>query len=142
MKTAKLCIIALSVILLCACAGTKSAQTSEEKNDENIFSGKLDKMPRFKGSDLDYFRTWVIRNIIYPKLDYSLDGFEYVVEKSVTASFVIEENGRLSDIKLISGVGGLLDNEVIRVLQRSPRWRPGRYRGEPVSVRIILTMSL
>ena len=48
--------------------------------------------------------------------------------------FKINSDGRVSDVKIISGVCPDLDNEVIRVLSSSPKFKPAIKDGKPVAV--------
>jgi protein TonB len=55
-------------------------------------------------------------------------------------SFIVEKDGSLSDIKVLRGIGGGLDEEAVRVLKSSPNWKPGIMNGRPV--RVAYTMPI
>ena len=150
MKTVNPFIVALSVILLCACASTKNAQTSGEKNDGEILQ-QADEMPRFRDGDLRTFRTWVGQNARFPKdpiqehlennPNYIPTRSVFVADGTVTASFVVEKDGRLGNIKIINSTNRALNAEVIRILRSSPRWTPGKQNGSPVRVEFVMPIS-
>jgi TonB family protein len=50
----------------------------------------------------------------------------------VFVEFVIEEDGSISNVKVISGISPELDEEAIRVVSMMPKWKPGKNRGKPV----------
>lgn len=58
------------------------------------------------------------------------------VEGKVFLSFIVDKNGIISDIKVTRGIGGGCDEEAIRVLSKSPKWSPGRQRGNAVKSRM------
>ncbi|MCL2562047.1 MAG: energy transducer TonB [Rikenellaceae bacterium] len=133
MKAVKFFLIALSAILLCTCAST-----SKHKYEGEIFeisSPRLgEEMPKFRGDDWRTFRAWVGRNVIYPQ-DLQRSG----AEGTVILSFVIERDGRLSNIQILNSSGyNSLDTQAVRTVRSSPRWEPGRQDGKPVRVQFVV----
>ena len=51
-------------------------------------------------------------------------------------NFVLDEKGRMTDVRVVRGVDKLLDAEAVRVVSASPDWRPARVRGEKVKCEI------
>jgi len=60
------------------------------------------------------------------------------IQGTVYTSFVIEADGKLSNIKVLHGIGGGCDEEAIRVISTMPSWKPGTQRGKPVRVQFNL----
>ena len=56
------------------------------------------------------------------------------IQGRVRISFVVEKDGRVTNVKVIGSVDPLLDREAVRVVQSSPRWEPGKQRGKPARV--------
>ncbi|HVE60677.1 MAG TPA: TonB family protein [Chitinophagaceae bacterium] len=62
----------------------------------------------------------------------------------VMVQFIVDQKGKISDIKALTSHGFGMEEEVIRVLRKSPRWLPavqgGRkvkaYRQQPISFSI------
>lgn len=79
----------------------------------------LDQAPSFPGG-IAQFYAFLARTVKYPEEAQTKN-----VQGKVYASFVIEKNGELSDIKIDKGLGSGLDEEAIRVLKLSPHWIPG-----------------
>jgi len=50
----------------------------------------------------------------------------------VFVTFVVETDGRVTDIKVLRGIGGGCDEEAVRVVKNMPKWDPGKQRGKPV----------
>ena len=101
-----------------------------EEEEEVLFHIVEDK-PTFNGQDPDVaFRNWARDQINYPPV-----AAENGIAGRVIADFAIDRDGNIADIRIIRSIDPLLDNEIRRVLQLSPRWSPGMQRGRPVRVR-------
>lgn len=86
------------------------------------------------------FLKYMYKHISYPSI-----ARENGIAGRVTAQFVIERNGQISDIKILRGIGAGCDQEVIDVLQKmnqgGPSWKPGEQRGKPVRVLYTLPVT-
>ena len=91
---------------------------------------ELDVKPTFRGhSDLTFFTEWVNKNLKYPK-----DAKDAHVEGTVKLQFTIGTNGGVQEVMVLQGVYPSLDNEALRVVRSSPKWKPGIKNGKPVRV--------
>lgn len=81
----------------------------------------------FLGGDLGKFHLWVHQNLVYPQeaLNSQLSG-------SVRVQFAVNKYGIIEDVKVVKSVNPLFDNEAVRVILSSPKWKPGRVKGENV----------
>ncbi len=79
------------------------------------------------------FYSYVSKNLKYPKQARKLG-----VEGKVIIQFVVWKDGSLRDLKVLKGIGSGCDEEAVRVLKNSPKWKPGKQRGRPVNQRIVL----
>ena len=46
--------------------------------------------------------------------------------------FVINKDGKISDVKVVKSVSDELDAEAMKVVAASPKWKPGKINGERV----------
>ncbi len=60
---------------------------------------------------------------------------------NVFTSFVVEEDGSLSDIKILKDMGFGSGEEAIRVLKESPKWNHATHNGKPIRVTHTLAIS-
>ena len=95
--------------------------------DTTIYT-KVDTLPNFKGG-LKAFGSFLAQNLKYPKV-----AKDNKIEGRVFARFVVEKDGKLSQIKIVRGIGGGCDEETMRVLKLSPKWNPGTNKGKQVRV--------
>lgn len=95
----------------------------------------LGQLPEFPGGEKG-FRTFLSKNLKYPELAKANK-----ITGRVFISFVVEKDGSLSDLKVIRGLGYGTDEEAIRVLKNSPKWKPGMINNNPVRVKYVLPIQ-
>jgi TonB family protein len=95
---------------------------------KDIVFSQVDKQPQFPGGSSG-FAHYLANNIKYPDVDKANK-----TEGKVIASFVVETDGTLSDVKAVRGPSESMKAEAVRVLLRSPRWVPGVQNGNAVRV--------
>lgn len=80
-----------------------------------------------------FLQKWVYQYLKYPKQAVA-EG----IQGKVLVDFVIDEKGKVTDVKVLKGVDPMLDDEAVRVISASPAWRPGFVRGKSVKSEISL----
>jgi len=100
----------------------------EEVVEEEIFL-VVEQQPEFPGGEKARL-TYLANNIDYPQMarESNIQGVVYV-------TFVVEPNGKISNVGILRGIGGGCDEEAIRVVEAMPSWQPGKQRGRAVRVR-------
>ena len=88
----------------------------------------VDQVPTFPGG-MEAFYKYLGENIKYPKA-----AADKKIEGKVFMQFVVEKDGSLKEIKVISGPGSGMNEEALRVLKSSPKWNPGLMKDKPVRV--------
>lgn len=95
-----------------------------------------DDMPEFEGGVAGLMR-YVTQNISYPPI-----AREIGKEGTVYVSFVVNELGNVESAKVMRGIGYGCDEEVLRVMNKMPRWKKaGKNAGHPVKVRFNIPVS-
>ena len=82
------------------------------------------------------FYKYVKKNIKYPNQAKRMG-----VEGKVYVQFVVDTDGSITDVKAIRGIGAGCDEEAVRILSGSPKWKPGKQRGRAVKQRIVLPIN-
>ena len=100
----------------------------EEVVEEPEIFTIVEEMPSFPGGEAELFK-YLGSNIKYPAMarDAGIQGIVYV-------TFVVKEDGKISDVRVLRGVGGGCDEEAVRVVEKMPSWKPGKQRGKSVRV--------
>ncbi len=106
--------------------GTGVVETPSENSIYTLDA--IEKYPEFPGGQ-EAFAKYLSRNLRYPGL-----AAEKGIEGKILVSFIIERNGDLSHIKILRSIGGGCDEEAMRVLAKSPRWKPGIQNNQNVRV--------
>ncbi|AYA36309.1 TonB family protein [Hymenobacter oligotrophus] len=75
-----------------------------------------------------------LRNYISANINYPEEARNAEVQGKVLVSFVVDSTGMVGNVLVKQSVHPLLDAEAARVVQRLPRWTPGKRDGVPVPV--------
>lgn len=88
-----------------------------------------DYRPTFLGSPDPkiFLEKWV-----YAYLKYPPEAVRNGIQGRVLVDFVIDERGKVTDVKVLKGVDPLLDAEAVKVVAASPDWKPARLMGKKV----------
>jgi TonB family protein len=116
-----------------------AAETIQEEIVEDAPFLMVSDMPKFMGDkDLNGFRDWVQQQL---EGHYPVIAAQNGIQGRVTVQFVIERDGRLTDVVVMSSPDRSLAEEAVRVIKSSPKWTPGSEGGRPVRVRFILPVD-
>ena len=94
-----------------------------------------DRKPSFLGTTDPrvFLEKWVYQYLKYPE-----EAVRQGIQGKVLVDFIIDEGGKVTDVKVLKGVDELLDAEAVRVIAASPAWKPGYVRGKKVKAEISL----
>ena len=96
---------------------------------------KAEQMPEYPGGTTAMV-SYLGNAVHYPKA-----AAEAGVEGTVVVRFVVDTDGRLQDVAVEKGVNEALDTEALRVVRTMPDWTPGRDKGKPVAVQMMLPVK-
>ena len=88
---------------------------------------RAEEMPEFPGGK-DAFMKFMMRNLKEPG---NLEEGDKIVVK---VKFIVDAEGAIKSVEVLQS-GGALDAEVLRVVSKMPRWKPGKMGGMSVPVR-------
>lgn len=103
-------------------------------NNDAVFTA-VEQSPSFPGGD-EAFGSFLAKNIKYPK-----EAKENNIQGRVIATFIVEQDGSLSNIRIVRGIGGGADEEAVRVLAISPKWIAGVQNGYKVRVQYTVPIN-
>jgi TonB family protein len=111
---------------------------SKRSGEDVVSYYECDQRPTFLGTSepSQFLEKWVYQYLRYPEKAVR-DG----VQGRVVVEFVIEKDGKVSDVRVIKGVSEELDAEAVKVISASPKWKPGRVRGEKVRTTLSLPVE-
>ncbi|HBF89126.1 MAG TPA: energy transducer TonB [Bacteroidales bacterium] len=94
--------------------------------DKPEFPGGMDKLPKFIADNFEMPRE--IRGM-------------HIVGKTFVV-FTIDEFGNVIDASIHYGLDPYIDKEALKVVNKMPKWKPGKQVGKPVRVKYILPIKI
>ena len=96
-----------------------------------------EKMPEYK-EGMDAMFAFVKKNLKYPSYER-----DHKIEGNVYVRFVVEKDGSLTHPQIMKSVVGSknFDAEVIRIINKMPKWSPGQNQGKDVAVYMTLPIQ-
>lgn len=114
---------------------TTDYQENIKKIDNTIYNiEEIEVAPEFPGG-IHKFYKFMNFNTKYPDKELNVEGEVFV-------TFIIEKDGSLTDIEVLSDAGYGTGNEAIRVLKKCPKWNPGKINNEHVRVFYSATLPI
>lgn len=101
---------------------------AQENQDKNGIYSIVEEMPEYPGGDK------ALRNEIAEKIKYPEEARKKGIQGKVFVTFVVDEQGAVTNVKIARGVDPSLDNEALRVINDLKNWKPGKEKGKAVKV--------
>jgi TonB family protein len=95
----------------------------------------VEQMPSFPGGT-QKLKEFIEENLRYPK-----ELEESCVQGRVIVRFIVERNGKLSNVKVVKSVHPVLDKEALRIVNLMPNWIPGKQNGRTVRVKFLIPIT-
>lgn len=107
---------------------------------------RVDQMPFFSGctgmdsadpakrkcSD-EALEKFTSEHLVYPP-----GAIEKKLEGTVVVGFTIDENGKISDEKVLRDIGEKCGEAALSLVRAMPNWEPARHKGKPVKMKLTL----
>lgn len=105
--------------------------------DDVVSYYDCDYRPAFLNSTdpAQFLEKWVYQYLKYPE-----SAVRNGIQGKVMVDFIIGKDGKVTDVRVVRGVDPELDEEAVRVVSASPKWKPGRVNG--VKVRTSMTIPV
>lgn len=115
----------------------RSVERSEKYNDVVAYYD-CDQRPTFLNSadPAQFLNKWVYQYLKYPEV-----AVRNGVQGRVVVEFIVDKDGKVTDVRVVKGVSDELDAEAVKVISASPKWKPGRVNGEKVRTSISLPVE-
>jgi protein TonB len=106
----------------------------EEAEEEEIYS-VVEVPPSYTGGE-EKLMEYLTTNISYPD-----KAKEKMIEGIVYISFIVNEDGSISDVKVLKSLESSCDKEALRVVKNMPNWIPGKMKNKKVPVQYNLPIK-
>lgn len=107
--------------------GEGEASTAPTGQGEGDIHDWVESMPSFPGGE-EALRRFFMRNLEAP------EELEAGAQVKVIVRFVVDKDGSTTAFLVAQSGGTVFDTEVLRVLRKMPKWKPGIQNGRPVAV--------
>jgi len=98
--------------------------TSLRPAPKNLIYTSVEEVPQFIGG-MDAFQNYLKNNLNYPPL-----AMKNGTQGKVIVSFIVERNGKLTQVKVSRGIGDDCDEEALRLIKKTAKnWIPGKQNG-------------
>lgn len=106
--------------------------------DDVVAYYDCDQRPTFLNSadPAQFLQKWVYQYLRYPE-----SAVREGIQGRVTVEFIIDKDGKVTDVKVVKGVSDELDAEAVKVISASPKWKPGRVNGNKVRTSIAVPVE-
>lgn len=113
--------------------GKGGADESAGNGKEKVYvPSTVDKMATFLNGGVEKFlERWVYEYIKYPD-----SAIRNGIRGTVVAEFVVDEKGKVKDVRVVESLEDDIDAQVVKVIGASPKWKPATVAGKPVNVKI------
>lgn len=106
--------------------------------DDVVAYYDCDQRPTFLNSadPSQFLSKWVYQYLKYPE-SALVNG----IQGRVMVEFIIDKDGKVTDVRVVKGVSDELDAEAVKVVSASPKWKPGRVKGNKVRTSITIPVE-
>lgn len=118
-------------------------RTGHKSDDDSSYDDVVayydcDQRPTFLNSadPAQFLQKWVYQYLKYPE-----SAVREGIQGRVTVEFIVDKDGKVTDVKVVKGVSDELDAEAVKVISASPKWKPGRVNGNKVRTSIAVPVE-
>lgn len=113
---------------------TQPATDNDSANSHRL-AGVIEEMPVFPGGK-EALMKYIVDNLRSP------EGIEDgTVTGRVIVGFTVNEDGSISDVKVMRGDTPALNKEAVRVVESMPKWTPGKVMGKVSKTKYVLPIN-
>ncbi len=106
-----------------------------DNGDDNQIYTVVEQQPEFPGG-YEAMMKFIQKNMKYPPQARRMG-----TEGRVFVGFVVNTDGKITDVQTVKGISMDCDKEAARVVQMMPPWKAGKQNGRPVRVRFVLPVN-
>lgn len=104
---------------------------------ESLIDIDLSDLPKLTAEEMPEYPGGMsaMMNLIKENIKYPEDAKKAGKDGRVICSFIIDKEGKVTEVHVAQSSGTQsLDEEAVRLVSLMPNWKPGKDKGEPVSV--------
>ena len=107
-------------------------EAAKPDDEEAVSFRVVQDLPQFPGGPTEFMK-WLTRNLKYPASAQQLQQ-----QGKVLAEFIVNKDGSITDVRIVTSLNSKCDTEVLRVLRMMPRWTAGIMDGQPCRTKVCI----
>lgn len=141
--------VAAGIVAMTACSDGKIQRTVSDNAkqwrtavikptadpDSSKIFGAAEEMPSFPGGEKALMQ-YIKDNTYYPE-----EMCEGAAQGRVMVGFVINEDGSISDVKVLRSLTPECDEVAVKIVNGMPKWNPGKQNGKAVKTKYTVPVS-
>lgn len=141
--------VAAGIVAMTACSNSKIQRTVSDNAkqwraavikptadpDSSKIFGAAEEMPSFPGGEKALMQ-YIKDNTYYPE-----EMCEGAAQDRVMVGFVINEDGSISDVKVLRSLTPECDEVAVKIVKGMPKWNPGKQNGKAVKTKYTVPVS-
>lgn len=141
--------VAAGIVAMTACSNSKIQRTVSDNAkqwrtavikptadpDSSKIFGAAEEMPSFPGGEKALMQ-YIKDNTYYPE-----EMCEGAAQGRVMIGFVINEDGSISDVKVLRSLTPECDEVAVKIVKGMPKWNPGKQNGKAVKTKYTVPVS-
>lgn len=141
--------VAAGIVAMTACSNSKIQRTVSDNAkqwraavikptadpDSSKIFGAAEEMPSFPGGEKALMQ-YIKDNTYYPE-----EMCEGAAQGRVMVGFVINEDGSISDVKVLRSLTPECDEVAVKIVKGMPKWNPGKQNGKAVKTKYTVPVS-
>lgn len=141
--------VAAGIVAMTACSDGKIQRTVSDNAkqwrtavikptadpDSSKIFGAAEEMPSFPGGEKALMQ-YIKDNTYYPE-----EMCEGAAQGRVMVGFVINEDGSISDVKVLRSLTPECDEVAVKIVNDMPKWNPGKQNGKAVKTKYTVPVS-
>lgn len=109
-------------------------QKSSSTHAEDHVYDVVEQMPSFPGG-INALKEYIKKTMRYPE-----EARKENIQGRVILTFIVEEDGSITNVRVAKSISPLLDQEAVRIVRSMPKWIPGKQAG--ITVRVKYTIPI
>lgn len=111
------------ILFVCPCC------VAQADKKDSVIIDPIERAPTFPGG-IDSLKKFISSNLKYPYKRLDIEGIVYV-------EFIVNEDGSVSDSKVVKGLCTPCDKNAIEVVSKMPKWIPGKMFDKIVKMKMV-----
>lgn len=114
---------------------------------EKKINTKVEQMPKLKSckklkdKEAEKCTQEGIHEFIVKNFTYPIEAIDKDIEGKVYVRFIVDQKGNVTDVDIAKGADKLLNDAAIKLIEKLPKFIPGKQDGKTVKVQYVIPLN-